>query len=373
LKAPRRKKKKRVRKSTPPLALSPKKPSRMARVTVGIAVVAFGLTVLALVWLGSPKSGSGHAVDVVVTGDRAITVEHLVDAGVVDRPLAFRALLFILAPFTSPVVGVHFLADDLTPGEVVRRLGRLTSRAQVRVVVPEGFNRFQIADRLDASGVCSRRSFDASAVDGALTQKLGISGSSVEGYLFPATYEFFADDPADAVIAEMFGEASRRWASLADAHADALDRLKQKYGWGQREILTLASVVEKEAAKADERPVIASVFYNRLDSADFRPPHVLQSDPTAGYGCLVAPELESCRGYAGHVTPAIVRDAGNAYNTYRHAGLPPGPIANPGLDSVAAVLLPATTDYLFFVATGEGRHAFSHSLDEHEAAIHRPR
>jgi UPF0755 protein len=114
------------------------------------------------------------------------------------------------------------------------------------------------------------------------------------------------------------------------------------------------------------------VFRNRLSYPDFRPARSLQSDPTAAYGCLVDPTLGSCRDYAGKILPTMLRDDQNPYNTYRHPGLPPGPIGNPGLRALEATLSPATTDYLFFVAAGNGRHTFSRTLEEHETAIHRP-
>jgi UPF0755 protein len=115
--------------------------------------------------------------------------------------------------------------------------------------------------------------------------------------------------------------------------------------------------------------MIASVFFNRLDSTDFKPPRMLQSDPTAGYGCALHPELDSCRGGSGHVTPEMLRDAANAYNTYRHAGLPPGPIANPGEAAITAVLAPASTDFLFFVGNGDGRHTFTRTFEEHRQGV----
>jgi UPF0755 protein len=141
-------------------------------------------------------------------------------------------------------------------------------------------------------------------------------------------------------------------------------------GWDEYELLTLASMIEKETNHDDERPIIAGIFFNRLDNPDFRPKKMLQSDPTALYGCLVMPsQIPTCTGYGGKVTPAMLRDPQNPYNTYRHPGLPPGPISNPGEPSIAAVLSPAQTDYLFFVAKN-GRHVFSHNLAEHEAATH---
>jgi UPF0755 protein len=111
-----------------------------------------------------------------------------------------------------------------------------------------------------------------------------------------------------------------------------------------------------------------------LHDPEFRPARMLQSDPTASYGCIVgAAEIPSCAGFHGSVTPALLRDAANPYNTYRHAGLPPGPIANPGEASIEAVLAPAQTDYLYFVAKGGGRHAFSRTFAEHREALETPR
>jgi UPF0755 protein len=130
----------------------------------------------------------------------------------------------------------------------------------------------------------------------------------------------------------------------------------------------LASIIEKEAGKADEKPLIASVFLNRLLDPTFRPLRMLQSDPTATYGCLVqTPPPESCT--PGRPTPAMLRDTTNPYNTYRRAGLPPGPISSPGEGAIRAVLAPAKTDYLYFVAQGGGRHRFSRTFSEHRGAI----
>ena len=120
--------------------------------------------------------------------------------------------------------------------------------------------------------------------------------------------------------------------------------------------LILASMVEKEAAAAEERGLIASVFLNRLRDPSFRP-KLLQSDPTAIYGCLVMPQrIAACDDFAGHATPALNRDPNNAYSTYVTVGLPLGPIANPGEASVLAVLAPPTTKYQYFVAAGDGAH-----------------
>jgi len=138
-----------------------------------------------------------------------------------------------------------------------------------------------------------------------------------------------------------------------------------------QQLVTLASIVEREARVPEERPTIAGVFFNRLFDPSFTPKR-LQADPTVAYGCLVAGErVPSCREFDGRrITPAMVRDPDNPYSTYKHDGLPPGPICNPGLPSLSAARHPEQHPYFYFVAKGGGRHAFSASLDEHNQNVH---
>jgi UPF0755 protein len=236
--------------------------------------------------------------------------------------------------------------------------------------VPEGYHLLQIAGRLDQLEICPRAGFVRAARDPSLRRELGISGESVEGFLFPATYDLGVDSAPEAVIRGMVRTFRKRFEQLDAKHAGAIDRLRRQRGWSEHEIVTLASIVEKEARHADEGKTIASVYYNRLDDPEFRPQKMLMADPTAGYGCVVSPErAPSCAGYQGRITPALLRDPHNPYNTYKHPGLPPGPIANPGLNALESVLAPEKTQYLFFVANGQGRHRFSRTLDEHNAAM----
>lgn len=358
------------------------KPARRARSRGRLYLAAVGAVLAALAafsvvffvgWVSAAHRGQGDAVEVTWPADAREGARMLAAGGVIDRPSLFRVLLGITSPFVTPIPGPHLFTDQLTPAEVLRRLARLTSRQRARVLVPEGFNRFQIGERLEQLRVCSRSVWAVATRDRTLLARLGVPGDSPEGYLFPATYDLFLDSAAESVVTQLVTEGKKRLAVVRASRADAFTRLEERYGWGEREILTLASVVEKEAARADELPVIASVFLNRLSDTDFRPARSLQSDPTAMYGCLIQPELASCQGAGGHATPDMLRDASNVYNTYRHAGLPPGPIANPGLSAVLAVLSPAETDFLFFVARGDGRHTFSRTLEEHENAIRRPR
>jgi UPF0755 protein len=198
-----------------------------------------------------------------------------------------------------------------------------------------------------------------------------VGAESAEGYLFPATYEFPKDADAREVVQRLVKESDRRWEALLEARKDGFAALQSSLGWGRREVLTLASMIEKEAAVDDERPLIASVFLNRLLDPGFHPKR-LQSDPTSSYGCIAWPEeAPSCADFAGKPTPAVNQDPKNRYSTYVRSGLPPGPIANPGARSIEAALAPSATRYLYFVASGGGRHTFSESLDAHNGAVRR--
>ena len=209
--------------------------------------------------------------------------------------------------------------------------------------------------------------------DQALLSELRISGTNAEGYLFPASYGLLVDSDAREVVRVLVSETKKRLAHASDRHPGRLEQLQRDYGFGEREVLTLASMVEKEAQVDEERPLIASVFFNRLRDPGFRPARMLQSDPTAAYGCLIdGARIPSCSGFHGSVTPALLRDAANPYNTYRHAGLPPGPIANPGSAAIEAVLDPAQSEFLYFVAKGAGRHSFSRTFAEHREALENP-
>jgi UPF0755 protein len=339
----------------------------MAAGAVAFSVVFF------VGWLTEKRPGKGAGIAVIWPSTNQEGAEALASVGVVDGSLFFRVLLGVSSPFVKPVRGAHLLTDDLTPVEVLRRLGRLSSRSRVDVLIPEGFNRFQIGERLDAMRVCGKAAWATAVMDKATLSRLSIPGDSAEGYLFPAKYDLFLDSDPTALVTQFVVESRKRYAAVRARHADAVTSLEQKLGFHDHEVITLASVVQREAAKADELPLVASVFLNRLSDPTFKPARSLQSDPTAAYGCLVQPELASCASPDGRVTPEMLRDVENPYNTYRHPGLPKGPISNPGVLAVEAVLAPATTDFLFFVARGDGRHTFSRTLEEHEKAIPKAR
>jgi UPF0755 protein len=147
--------------------------------------------------------------------------------------------------------------------------------------------------------------------------------------------------------------------------------LNRQYHFGDREIVVMASLVEKETARAEERPRIAGVFLNRLHLATFKP-HRLETDPTIIYGCTVpAQRSAACQQFAGRIRRIHLDDVDNPYNTYTHEGLPPGPICNPGRAALAAVLNPDATPFLYFVSKNDGTHHFSVTFEEHNAAVNK--
>ena len=324
-----------------------------------------------LIWSVLPGPGTGRQLEWrVIEGESAsAAAERLVDAGLIRNHTISAIYLGVIGTVVQLEPGPHWVNDRLSPRDLLQLLSRLPSRPTAQVAFPEGWNVFQMAERLEKAGVTSSSRFLDVLSDPNVLDDAGISNSTAEGYLFPATYDFHLNTDAADVFRKMRGTNLARFERLAQRHPDGVRRLADGLGWGQKEILTLASIVEKETGIADERPVVASVFLNRLTLPGFRPRR-LQSDPTTAYGCRMSGEsLESCRDFDGKVTPAMNRDSANPYSTYVRDGLPPGPISNPGDAAIEAVLDPAETEYLYFVASGDGGHHFSKTFAEHKKAI----
>jgi UPF0755 protein len=244
--------------------------------------------------------------------------------------------------------GTYRFSDSMPPAEILRKLvaGEVY---ELRFSVPEGYSVYQIAELLEHRGIFRKESFLRNCFSQSLLHELGIKAKSVEGYLYPATYTIKPTTDDRSLIRDMV----TRFRSVYDGKFAQQAKLS---GLPQSEILTLASMIEKEAVVPQERPVIASVFLNRMKKN-----MPLQSDPTSVYGV---------RAFAGRISKQdILRD--NPYNTYRIKGLPPGPIGNPGDAAIEAVLSPARTRYLYFVARKDGTHQFSLSLEEHNRAVQR--
>jgi UPF0755 protein len=343
---------------------------RVAAVGLGLAAVLVAVALLLFGWSFVPAAGAGKVQHFeVLPGDSTGSlVAKLVEAQLTSSPRLLNLYVRVLNPSLELVVGRHVVRDDLSARELLHRLARSPRRGTAHVIVPEGFNHLQLAERLELLGVCDAEDFRRAVRDPKHARELGVAADSAEGYLFPATYELLADSTPSAVVSVLVAEAEKHLAGLQAELGPEFAARKAEHGLSAHDVVVLASIIEKEAAKADEKPLIASVFLNRLLDPSFRPLHMLQSDPTASYGCLVQdPPPVTCS--PGRPTPAMLRDATNLYNTYRHAGLPPGPISSPGEAALRAVLSPAKTDYLYFVAQGGGRHRFSRTFSEHRGAI----
>ncbi len=242
--------------------------------------------------------------------------------------------------------GTYLLKNGTPWRDIVKALNG--GRGLVNTLtIPEGYTIQQIKPVLARTLFVPPESVDAAVRDTALLRRLDVPTETLEGYLFPDTYAFPAGTTASQAVREMVRGFERRWKPEWDS---LLPELKIN----RNDLVTMASLVEKEARVAEERPVIAAVYYNRL-----RRGMLLQADPTVQYAM------------GRHVSRVMYKDLAtkSAYNTYLHKGLPPGPIASPGAASLAAAANPAKVDYLYFVARPDGRHEFRNTLAQHNNAI----
>jgi UPF0755 protein len=287
-----------------------------------------------------------------------------------DEASAFKIFVLHRGAANKTTAGVHVFRGDMTPTEILDELQRRPAVAEQRVTIPEGKHSLQIAAILVAAGLGgSEAELIAAMRDPELLARLEISAPSAEGYLFPDTYKFSTEATAEQIVERMVKRHRQVYADLRRAHGDGAKTLATDFGWGDHEIVIMASLIEKETGQAAERPRIASVFLNRLRFTTFKP-KLLQTDPTIIYGCTVPEQKsEACQQFEGRIRRIHLRDPDNPYNTYTHEGLPPGPIANPGREALQAVLAPERTRYLYFVARNDGTHHFSKTRDEHEAAV----
>ncbi len=279
---------------------------------------------------------------------------------------AFKVYVLHKGAARKTTAGTHLFRGDMTPEEILEELQRKQQVAEVRVTVPEGKNLLDVAQILADSGLATPDEFEVAMRDRALLDSLGITGETAEGYLFPDTYKFSAKATPTEVVTKMVKRHQQVFEGLARTHRDAIASLEQSLGWGPEQIVTLASIVEKETGAKHERPLIAGVFLNRMTFASFKP-KLLQTDPTIIYGCTVPAEKSAaCQKFEGRIRRIHLDDKDNPYSTYANEGLPPGPISNPGKAALEAVLAPKKSRFLYFVARNDGTHEFSKSVAEHE-------
>jgi len=272
--------------------------------------------------------------------------ESLSKAGVIGSTRLFQWYAKVRRSDRGIKAGTYMLAKDASWSSVLAALR--SGRGVVNVVtIPEGFTLAQIEPLLASKLSVPPESIRAAVSDTALLQRLDVPTPTIEGYLFPDTYFFPPGTSARAAVQSMVRRFEQRWRPEWGPRLDTL-------ALSRHDLLTLASIVEREAKKPEERPVIAAVYWNRL-----RKRMLLQADPTVQYAL---PQYQK-RLLTKHLA---VR---SRYNTYKNPGLPPGPIASPGLASMRATLYPATVPYLYFVAYPDGHHEFRSKLEEHNAAV----
>ncbi|HET7010218.1 MAG TPA: endolytic transglycosylase MltG [Anaerolineales bacterium] len=301
--------------------------------------------------LDSPAGDTGAAATLEIEpGETASdAIDRLAQAGVVQEPSLLRAYLRYKGLDSGIEAGRYSLRGSQTVRDIAEAL-QAAGDSRYTLVIVEGWRREQIAQALGALGL-SFSPGDFLAATRRPPPGVTQTASTLEGFLFPDTYRLDPRWTADQVVAIMLDTFQRR----VDSNLrDGFDR----QGLTLLEAVTLASIVEREAALPEERPLIASVFYNRL-SAGMK----LQSDPTVQFALGLQPDGEWWK------SPLSLEDLAtdSAYNTYVYGGLPPGPIANPGLDSLRAVARPADTRFYYFRAAcdGLGSHVFAFTFEEH--------
>jgi UPF0755 protein len=276
--------------------------------------------------------------------------ERLAAAGIVRDTTTFRAGLLISGRarslkageyrFTEPMHALDVI-DKIARGDVYKRL--LTFR--------EGLTIVEMAQVFEERGFGSAAEFRTAAQNTKLIADLDPAAPDLEGYLFPETYSLPRDTPVADVVAQMV-------AGFRNAFSPEMRKAAADDGFSVRQLVTLASLVEKETGAPHERPMVAAVYRNRLKIR-----MGMQADPTVIYA------LQKAGKYTGNLTREHLRELDSPYNTYKYPGLPPGPIAAPGLASLQAAVAPADVDYLYFVSKNDGSHVFASTLDEHNRNV----
>lgn len=311
-------------------------------------------------WLSSyasavPQSGGGHEPIVVYippdSGFAAIK-QALIDSHVIDDDIRFGLLARRMAAVGKLQAGEYCFTADLSHRAIIEKLakGEVYYRP---LTIPEGFNIYQIGDLLATGFGYDRNDFLRQVQDQKLIKSLGLDVPSLEGYLFPDTYFVTRGQMLNEIVAMMVHRFNKVFNEIAKQNQGSRPAAPPQ-AVSRHEIVILASIVEKETALPEERPLIAGVFLNRLKKE-----MKLQADPTVIYGIA---------DFNGNITRQDLITP-SPYNTYTQTGLPAGPIANPGKESLVAVLRPAATDYLYFVAQNDGSHFFSSTLEEHNRAV----
>jgi UPF0755 protein len=307
--------------------------------------LALSLLAVGLVACGGGGSGTARAT-IPPGATLRVAAESLSRAGLIRSPKAFRLYAKVRGGDRSIRAGTYELKRDLGWKGILAALNG--GKGMVRTVtIPEGFSVTQVVRTVAARLQVPPESVEAAVRDTALRRRLDVPAASLDGYLFPDTYTVSEGASARTAVALMIRRFEQVWKPEWTARLDTI-------GMSRHDVLTLASIVEKEAKLPEERPVIAGVYMNRL-----RDGMLLQADPTVQYAL---PQ---------HQTRVLYKHlrVKSPYNTYMYKGLPPGPIASPGRPSIEAALYPAKVPYKYFVAFPDGHHEFRATMAQHDVAV----
>jgi UPF0755 protein len=310
-------------------------------------LIAGAAAVVAMLVLSCRGSGTGEVRVLVPRGATLrVAAESLAKAGVVQNATAFRLYGMLRGSDRSIRAGTYVFKRGTSWGEVLDDL-RGGKGLEHAITIPEGWSLIQIVPQLARVLEVPVDSVRAAVRDTALLHRLDVPTPTLEGYLFPDTYVFPDGTTARTAVRVMVERFERVWQPEWNARVQAL-------AMSRHDVMALASIVEKEARLPEERPVIAAVYLNRLKAG-----MLLQADPTVQYAL------------GKHVARVLFKDleVESPYNTYKHTGLPPGPIASPGKPSILAALNPASVPYTYFVAHPDGHHEFTTSFAAHNVAV----
>lgn len=319
---------------------------------VVVAVIGGAATYFGVNRVYQPYKGFTEAeifVDVPAGAGPAAIGQRLVEAGVVRDAMTFRVALWLSGRARELKAGEYRFADPMTATDVIDKIARGDVYRRL-ITFREGLTIPEMARVFDESGFGTAEDFIKAARDPAPIRAIDASAPDLEGYLFPETYMLPRDTPATALVAQMVALFEKAFTR------DMRDAVNAR-GLTIREAVTVASLVEKETAVDAERPLVAAVYLNR-----HRIGMPMQADPTVIYA------LQRAGRYNGNIRREDLQ-FDSPYNTYRHPGLPPGPIAAPGRAALEAVAKPADVDYLYFVSKNDGSHVFARTLDEHNRNV----
>lgn len=297
---------------------------------------------------------STEAMTQTVTVERMLRPKNLTERleanGIVTHSSKMLKLGIYLSKWKNLKAGEYRLSGAMTPLEIFQVLNSGVS-VSLSVTFPEGNNMYQIADALEKRGLVSKNEFLRLCKNKNFMRSLGFASPlppSLEGYLFPETYFFNRSMTVEQMLGMMTNRFKKAWTESREKRARQL-------GMNRHQVITLASIIEKETGAPGERRTISSVFHNRIQKK-----MRLESDPTTIYGIWEK--------FNGNLRRHHLKEK-NAYNTYAKRGLPIGPIANPGEKAIDAALMPESTHYLFFVSKNDGTHVFSKDFKSHQRAV----